>query len=97
MIEQVSPDTWKSGELERPYGRGLHFQIMTVNVQPLHDRCVARGATIFRGIEDAWYRAGEEYVGQRQFVVLDPDGFMIRFAEDLGKRPKPPQTGRCVS
>ncbi len=97
MIEQVSPETWKSGELKHPYGRGLHFQIMTINVQDLHDRCAASGSKIFRGIEDAWYRAGDEYVGQRQFVVLDPDGFMIRFAEDLGKRLEPPESGRKVA
>ena len=25
-------------------------------------------------------------VGNRQFIVLDPDGYMLRFAQDLGKR-----------
>ncbi|WP_244876994.1 VOC family protein [Acidocella facilis] len=37
--------------------------------------------------EEAWYRAGEVEVGQRQFLVMDPDGYLLRLAEDIGERP----------
>ena len=96
MLEEVSAETWKSAELERPYGRGMHFQIKIDHVEDLHDRFAQKGVTIFRGIEDTWYPADEEYIGQRQFVLLDPDGFMIRFAENMGKRKEPPNKGRVV-
>jgi len=96
MLEQVSEQTWATAELVHPYGRGVHFQIMTDDVEPLYRRCLSGGAKIFRELEDAWYRADDAYVGQRQFVVLDPDGFMLRFAEDLGRREHPPTDGRAV-
>ncbi|MBB2958163.1 hypothetical protein FHX72_002308 [Pseudoclavibacter helvolus] len=30
------------------------------------------------------YRVGEREVGVRQFLVTDPDGYLIRFQESLG-------------
>lgn len=37
--------------------------------------------------EERWYRQGEEEFGNRQFVLIDPDGYLLRFFTDLGRRP----------
>lgn len=37
--------------------------------------------------EDRWYREGDTELGNRQFVVADPDGYLLRFFTDLGQRP----------
>ena len=29
--------------------------------------------------EESWYRRGSEENGNRQFVVADPDGYLLRF------------------
>ena len=79
--------TWVIGALERPFGRGINLQIKTSNVNALYDHICKSGATIFLPIEEKWYRADDIEIGQRQFIVLDPDGYMLRFAEDLGERP----------
>lgn len=97
MIEQLSKNTWKSGEMRPPFGRGLHFQIMTTGLEELYDSCKTNNVKIFREPEDAWYRADDLYVGQRQFVICDPDGYMLRFAEELCERIEPPQTGRKIT
>lgn len=47
----------------------------------------ASGAEIFLPLEEKWYRLNEIEVGNRQFIVLDPDGYMLRFEQDLGNRP----------
>lgn len=36
--------------------------------------------------EDKWYRIGDVESGNRQFVVADPDGYLLRFFEELGER-----------
>lgn len=36
--------------------------------------------------EDKWYRVDEVESGNRQFVVADPDGYLLRFYEELGTR-----------
>jgi GNAT superfamily N-acetyltransferase len=37
-------------------------------------------------LEERWYRENEIENGQRQFVVADPDGYLLRFFTDLGQR-----------
>ena len=39
--------------------------------------------------EEKWYRR-HDWIGQRQFVVADPDGYLLRFCEPLGERPASP-------
>jgi predicted enzyme related to lactoylglutathione lyase len=71
----------------RPRGQGVNFQIETPDVEALLDRVTRRGAPIVRKLEDRWYRRGDVELGNRQFVVADPDGYLLRFFEDLGERP----------
>lgn len=89
MLEQRSTaeDQWVTGPLESPLGRGINFQIEVPALQPILDRLAGDGWPLFMAPEDAWYRAGGIEVGQRQFLVLDPDGYLLRLAEDIGKRP----------
>ncbi|MGE0715168.1 MAG: bleomycin resistance protein [Alphaproteobacteria bacterium] len=88
MLEQtVEADrTWLAGPLEYPYGRGINLQIAAADVDALHTAALAAGARILVPLEERWYRAGAREVGQRQFVVLDPDGYLLRFQQGLGSR-----------
>jgi hypothetical protein len=36
--------------------------------------------------EQKWYRTGEVETGARQFLVQDPDGYLIRFSAYIGER-----------
>ncbi len=47
----------------------------------------AAGAALVLPIEEKWYRRDETLLSNRQFVVQDPDGYLLRFFEDLGTRP----------
>ena len=50
----------------------------------LKARLVKAGWPLFRDVEDVWYRHGTEYVGARELVVQDPDGYLLRFSQKLG-------------
>ena len=78
--------TWIAGPLEVPFGRGINLEIKTTHVDALYDRVQRAGSNIFMPIEEKWYRAKDVEIGNRQFIVLDPDGYMLRFAQDLGIR-----------
>lgn len=93
MLDEISENfqkgikrTWLSGVLEKPFGRGINLEIRTENVDELYSRVQQSGATIFLPIEEKWYRMKEVEVGNRQFIVLDPDGYILRFAENIGAR-----------
>jgi catechol 2,3-dioxygenase-like lactoylglutathione lyase family enzyme len=93
MLDEIRKDAvnetdriWISGPLEAPFGRGINFEIKTSKVDELYDRIQKAGGSIFLPIEEKWYRTSDVEIGNRQFIVLDPDGYMLRFAQDLGER-----------
>ncbi|PSO13969.1 VOC family protein [Bradyrhizobium sp. MOS003] len=77
---------WETGALESPLGRGINFQIFVDSVAPLLDALKQHEWALVRECHDAWYRIAGEERGNRQFLVQDPDGYLLRFAEDLGAR-----------
>ncbi len=87
MLEQLGPASWPVGEMVRPFGRGINLQIDVAAVQPMLDRLAAAAWPLYLPPQDRWYRAGDVENGQRQFLVQDPDGYLLRFAESLGRRP----------
>jgi catechol 2,3-dioxygenase-like lactoylglutathione lyase family enzyme len=89
MLEQPTGRAFLAGELSHPYGRGVNLQIEVADVKALHARVAASGARIHLALEEKWYRRGEEELGNRQFVVQDPDGYLLRFFQDLGTRAAP--------
>jgi catechol 2,3-dioxygenase-like lactoylglutathione lyase family enzyme len=75
-----------TANLEYPYGRGINLQIQVSDVDSIYDRSLENNCKIVIPIEDIWYRADKYELGNRQFVVLDPDGYIIRPFSDIGKR-----------
>lgn len=73
--------------LEHPYGRGVNFQIEVGDVDELYARIMGAGLTPLITLEERWYRHNDRESGNRQFVVADPDGYLLRFFTDLGERP----------
>ncbi|WP_323042155.1 VOC family protein [Gemmobacter sp.] len=71
----------------RPYGRGVNLQIRCASVVPLLTALGAAGHTLHLPAEDRWYRRDHTETGNRQFIVADPDGYLLRFYQDLGERP----------
>ena len=47
----------------------------------------AAGWPLFLALEEVWYRVGASETGVRQFLVQDPDGYLVRLSQDLGLRP----------
>ena len=88
MIDQIGKTrTWKTGEFEYPFGRGVNFQIKVVEeIDSLLTRLSQNGIELFMEPEEKWYRKEDHEVGNRQFLVQDPDGYLLRFFEDLGTR-----------
>ena len=86
MLEQAGGPGRRitTGPLEQPFGRGVNFQIVTSNVDSLAERIEAAGYRLLIPLEERWYRKGSGRVGQRQFVVADPDGYLLRFIRVIG-------------
>lgn len=89
MLEQAEPDAgqWLTAPLSKPFGRGINLQIDVVAVGPIIQKLGQAGFPLYRECKDTWYRADNVEVGQREFIVQDPDGYLVRLVERLGERP----------
>ena len=81
---------WNTGPLEHPFGRGVNFLIHASDCLGLYEKVRASGHPIKLPMEEKFYRVKEEMVGVRQFMVMDPDGFLLRFDQIFEKRPVGP-------
>jgi catechol 2,3-dioxygenase-like lactoylglutathione lyase family enzyme len=80
----------------RSLGRGVNLQIRVPALAPLIAALQTHRIALLLEPEEKWYRSGTTKSGQRQFVVADPDGYLLRFCEAVGERPaeaiRPPGT-----
>ena len=88
MLDQINRGrTWETGALEPPLGRGINFEVQVENVDTVLRRIESAGWPIFVAPEEKWYRAGDIEIGVRQFLVQDPDGYLLRLQQEIGERP----------
>jgi catechol 2,3-dioxygenase-like lactoylglutathione lyase family enzyme len=88
LEERRGPSSWDVGPLERPFGRGINFEITVEALGPLLSALDAANYPLFIQPQERWYRANAIEIGVRQFLITDPDGYLIRFSEPLGTRPR---------
>ncbi len=87
MIQEQDTGWDSTAPLEHPYGRGVNFQISTNNLKALVDKLKKHHYPIRRDIEETWRKAGDQFVGEIEIHVLDPDGYFLRFSEMIGRKP----------
>lgn len=88
LEERGRSRNWVTGPMEAPLGRGVNFEIRVDAVEPI--LAVLRKADwpLFMEPEQKWYRTGTVQAGVHQFLVQDPDGYLIRFSARLDEQPE---------
>ncbi|OLP60082.1 glyoxalase [Xaviernesmea oryzae] len=75
-------------DLRGPLGRGVNLQIRATALAPICVALEAKGVAYIVTPEERWYAIGGGMEsGQRQVVIADPDGYLLRLYEELGARP----------
>lgn len=100
MLEQEGVGrNWITASLDRPLGRGINFQISVGDLSPILASLRAAEHPLFMEPEVKRYRVGDsatrdsenaspEEACVEQFLVADPDGYLIRFQRSLGSLTK---------
>lgn len=96
MLEQLTVDSWLAAPAEPPLGRGINLQIEVENLAKLVSRAKAAQTPVFRPLEEVWYKTGSGLSGQRQIVLQDPDGYLLRFCQTLPSETPPASKARFV-
>lgn len=87
MLQQVSADDkWSVAPLAYPFGNGINFQLEVDNLSEIYDNFKDSGYEISFDIEENWYRQDGKLLGNKEFLIQDPDGYLLRFFQDLGEK-----------
>ena len=88
MLEQFHPEGWNVAQLERPFGRGINFQIECSDVGAILKALQHVQYPLYRDLKETWRKVDQELIGETEFLVQDPDGYLLRFSQYLGSRPR---------
>lgn len=87
MLQEITDDDkWNVGPLSYPFGNGINFQLEVDNIDEIYDNFKNSNYKIAFDIEENWYRQDNKLLGNREFLIQDPDGYLLRFSEDLGEK-----------
>ena len=87
MLQEISDnDKWDVGTLKYPFGNGINFQLEVENLDEIYNNLKNANYTITFEIEENWYRQNDKLLGNKEFLIQDPDGYLLRFSEDLGEK-----------
>jgi catechol 2,3-dioxygenase-like lactoylglutathione lyase family enzyme len=86
---------FRTAPLKRPFGRGMNLQIAVDDVDAVLASVLRAGIQPLVAVEERWYdvdvvtpsgrwsTSGPARAGNRQFVVADPDGYLLRIFTSL--------------
>ena len=80
MLEEVGRGRNRvTGPLVAPLGRGINFQITVNDLEPLLTSLRDAAWPLFMPPEVKRYLVAGREVAASQFLVADPDGYLLRF------------------
>lgn len=82
MLEEIN-ENWKIGELKYPFGNGVNFQIEVDNIDDIVYAVKENNAELFKDVFVSKYQCGDITYIEKEIIVLDPDGYMLRFSETV--------------
>lgn len=85
MLDQLGVDRdWTTAPLARPFGRGMNLEMSVDDLAPILEALAAACWPLFMAPETKTYRVGGGAATVRQFLVQDPDGYLLRFSQRIG-------------
>lgn len=78
MIEECNGN-WDTGEMEYPFGRGINISMSIKNVEEMYYSLKEKGVKMFLDLEVHEYRVDDTIFKDKEFLIQDPDGYLLRF------------------
>ena len=87
MLQEITDnEKWSISPLSYPFGNGINFQLEVDDVEKIYSNYKNSNYKIAFDIEENWYRQDNKLLGNKEFLIQDPDGYLLRFSEDLGEK-----------
>ena len=79
MFEQIHHDGWNIGELVYPLGRGINFSIAVDDIEELYKLVNNLNIELYRELTRNIYQVNGIEEMQIEFLIQDPNGYLLRF------------------
>lgn len=80
---EFSQGHWRTAPLDYPLGRGVNFEFSLSEIMPIYQRLQAAHHPFKLDMHTKSYRVHDTNVTVRQFLIMDKDGYLLRFAENI--------------
>ena len=81
-------NNWSVGELKSPFGRGINFSIELKenDLNNVYNLLLSNNYKIMVPMEENWYEKDGVLLGNKEFLIQDPDGYLLRLNCDIGEK-----------
>lgn len=77
MIEEQN-DNWNVGKMKYPFGRGINISMSISDVEKMYKE-LKKNIEMFLELEIHEYKVNNQIYKDKEFLIQDPDGYLLRF------------------
>lgn len=81
MFEELHTDGWNVATMEYPFGRGINFSIEVDDIDVIYEKLRHEDYPLYRKMMVNEYEVAGNCLEQKEFLVQDPDGYLLRFTK----------------
>ena len=78
MIEEIN-NNWNVGEMKYPFGNGINISMTGSDIDSFYENIISKKFVLFRKIKTSKYRVDDIIYEDKEFLLQDPDGYLLRF------------------
>lgn len=78
MIEEIN-NNWNVGEMKYPFGNGINISMAVSDIDSFYENIISKKIVLFRKIKTSKYRVDDIIYEDKEFLLQDPDGYLLRF------------------
>ena len=78
MIEEIN-NNWNVGEMKYPFGNGINISMTVSDIDSFYENIISKKFVLFRKIKTSKYRVDDIIYEDKEFLLQDPDGYLLRF------------------
>lgn len=78
MIEEIN-NNWNVGEMKYPFGNGINISMKVSDIDSFYESIISKKIVLFRKIKTSKYRVDDIIYEDKEFLLQDPDGYLLRF------------------
>lgn len=78
MIEEIN-NNWNVGEMKYPFGNGINISMTVSDIDSFYEKIISKKIVLFRKIKTSKYRVDDIIYEDKEFLLQDPDGYLLRF------------------